>query len=296
MRDRWRWESYTLGFPGSRAPQDQWLRLPDRRLRRVREEADKPILRESVYYPFLAPGQELCAELEISFPARGRYSEKNFGLATRFPFSFLMKTRRINLAREVIVFPVVESADQFLELLPMVTGEFETFVAGRGHDLYRIREYMPDDSARHVDWKASARTGSLKVREFSREDERKLRIVFDNPAPGVLEPEVYERAVRLAASLGWHFHHEDVEVSFVAAGLEPTEDVFSFLRYLALVEPQEATPVFSRLRASEDYNLIITGRDEAAIPPALAARAYILSLSVETRLAASHPRAGLRKI
>jgi uncharacterized protein (DUF58 family) len=296
MRDRWRWESYTLGFPGSRAPQDQWLRLPDRRLRRVREEADKPILRESVYYPFLAPGQELCAELEISFPARGRYSEKNFGLATRFPFSFLMKTRRINLAREVIVFPVVESADQFLELLPMVTGEFETFVAGRGHDLYRIREYMPDDSARHVDWKASARTGSLKVREFSREDERKLRIVFDNPAPGVLESEVYERAVRLAASLGWHFHHEDVEVSFVAAGLEPTEDVFSFLRYLALVEPQEATPVFSRLRASEDYNLIITGRDEAAIPPALAARAYILSLSVETRLAASHPRAGSRKI
>lgn len=287
-RDRWRWESYTFGFPGSRAPQDQWLRLPDRRLRRVREEADKPILRESVYYPFLAPGQELCAELEISFPTRGRYSEKNFGLATRFPFSFLMKTRRINLSREVIVFPVVESADQFLELLPMVTGEFETFVAGRGYDLYRIREYMPDDSARHVDWKASARTGSLKVREFSREDERKLRIVFDNPAPGVLEPEVYERAVRLAASLGWHFHHEDVEVSFVAAGLEPTEDVFSFLRYLALVEPQEATPVFSRLRASEDYNLIITGRDEDVVPPALAARAYVLSLA--------HPRAGSRKI
>ena len=143
-------------------------------------------------------------------------------------------------------------------------------------------------------WKASARTGSLKVREFSREDERKLRIVFDNPAPGVLEPEVYERAVRLAASLGWHFHHEDVEVSFVAAGLEPTKDVFSFLRYLALVEPQEATPVFSRLRASEDYNLIITGRDEASIPSALAARAYILSLSVETRLTASHPRAGSR--
>ena len=97
-----------------------------------------------------------------------------------------MKTRRINLAREIIVYPVVEPTDQFLEVLPMVTGEFESFVRGRGYDLYRIREYMPEDSARHVDWKATARTGNLKVREFSREDERKLRIIFDNPAPGAL--------------------------------------------------------------------------------------------------------------
>jgi uncharacterized protein (DUF58 family) len=278
IKDRWQWEPYTLGLPRNRAPQNQWLRLPDRRLRRVREEAEKPILQESVYFPFLAPEQELRADLEIKFPARGRYCEKNFGLATRFPFSFLMKTRRINLAREVIVFPIVDSADQFLEVLPMVTGEFEAFVSGRGNDLYLIRDYMPDDSARHVDWKATARTGALKVREFSREDERKLRIVFDNPPPGILAPEVYERGIRLAASLGWHFHHEDVEVSFVAPGLEPTEDVFTFLRYLALVEPQEATPVFSRLRASDDYNLIVTARAKSEMPTALAARSYVISL------------------
>jgi uncharacterized protein (DUF58 family) len=274
----WRWEASTFGWPRHRAPQNQWFQLPDRRLRRAREEEEKPILQESVYFPFLAPGQELRADLEISFPARGRYCEKNFGLATRFPFAFLMKTRRINLAREVIVYPGVEPTEQFREVLPMVTGEFETFVRGRGNDLYLIRDYMPDDSARHVDWKATARTGALKVREFSREDERKLRIVFDNPAPGVLQSAVYERAVRLAASLGWHFHHEDVEVSFVAPGLEPTEDVFTFLRYLALVEPQEATPVFSRLRASEDYNLIITARDAAAMPAALAASSCVISL------------------
>jgi uncharacterized protein (DUF58 family) len=276
-KDHWGWEASTFGWPRNRAPQEQWLRLPDRRLRRVREEAGKPILEESVYFPFLAPGQELRADIEMTFPARGRYCEKNFGLATRFPFAFLMKTRQVNLAREVIVYPEVESTEQFLEVLPMVTGEFETFVRGRGNDLYLIRDYMPDDSARHVDWKATARTGALKVREFSREDERKLRVVFDNPAPGVLPPAVYERAVRLAASLGWYFHHEDVEVSFVAPGLEPTEDVFAFLRYLALVEPQEATPVFGRLRASDDYNVIITGRTAAEMPAALVARSYIIS-------------------
>jgi uncharacterized protein (DUF58 family) len=276
---RWRWEASIFAWPPNRPPKDQWLRLPDRRLRRVREEQEKPILQESIYFPFVAAGEELHADLEIAFPSRGRYAEKDFGLATRFPFAFLMKTRRINLAREVIVYPKVEPTEQFLEVLPMVTGEFETFVRGRGYDLYLIRDYMPDDSARHVDWKATARTGALKVREFSREDERKLRIVFDNPEPGILSPMVYERAVSLAASLGWHFYHEDVEVSFVAPGLEPTEDVFTFLRYLALVEPREETPVFSRLRASEDYNLIVTARPSGNLPAALATRSYVISMN-----------------
>lgn len=274
----WRWEAYTFGWPRNRAPEQQWFRMPDRRLRRVREQLERPILEQSVYFPFLAPEQELRADLELCFPERGRYREKNFGLATRFPFAFLTKTRRINLPREIVVYPVVEPTDHFLEVLPMVTGEFETFVRGRGYDLYRIREYMPEDSARHVDWKASARTGSLKVREFSREDERKLRIVFDNPAPGVLAPAVYERAVRLAASIAWHFHHEDVEVSFVAPGLEPTADVFDFLHYLALVEPQDATPVFGRLRPSEDYNLIVTAGGQADIPRAFAGTSYVISM------------------
>jgi uncharacterized protein (DUF58 family) len=275
---RWRWEAYTFGMPRNRAPEQQWLRLPDRRLRKVSVEAERPILQHAVYFPFLAPEQELTADLEMSFPARGRYQEKNFGLATRFPFAFLMKTRRIGLAREIIVYPTVEPTEQFLDVLPMVTGEFETFVRGRGYDLYRIREYMPEDSARHVDWKATARTGTLKVREFSREDERKLRIVFDNPVPGMLPPASYERAVRITASLAWHFHHEDVDVSFVAPGLEPTADVFDFLHYLALVEPVEATPVFERLRASEDYNVIVTARHRGDIPAGFATGSYVIGV------------------
>ena len=143
--------------------------------------------------------------MELCFPRRGRYQQNSFGLATRFPFAFLTKTRRVPLAREILVYPPVEPTDEFFEVLPLITGEFETFLRGRGDDLYLIREYMPEDSARHVDWKATAKSGSLKVREFSREDERKVRLIFDNPAPGSVSDEAYENAVTLAASLGWHF-------------------------------------------------------------------------------------------
>ena len=43
------------------------------------------------------------------------------------------------------------------------------------------------------------------MREFTREDERKLRVVFDNPATGAVSLEDYERGITTAASLAWHF-------------------------------------------------------------------------------------------
>ena len=119
-----------------------------------------------MYFPYIAPGESGHADVDILFRKRGRFVQNGFGLSTRFPFSFLVKTRRVPLTREIIVYPSVEPTDEFFEVLPMITGEFEVYLRGRGNDLYRIREYLPEDSARHVHWKASARTGSLKVREL----------------------------------------------------------------------------------------------------------------------------------
>jgi uncharacterized protein (DUF58 family) len=273
----WRWLPTTFGFPVGRPPERQWIRLPDRQLRRVE---DKPAVRDifegAAYFPYLPAGTEVLADLELSFEHRGRYHQDTFALATRFPFAFLTKTRSIALAREIIVYPPVEPPDEFFEVLPMITGEFETFARGRGYDLYRIREYMPEDSARHVDWKATAKSGSLKVREYSREDERKLRIVFDNPEPAAVSPKAYENAVALAASLGWHFAGEDTEVSFVAQEYQGGADVYQFLTYLATVEPRALPSVVESLKISDDYNVILTTRPRGTIPTALWACSYFI--------------------
>jgi len=273
----WRLMPATFGFPLGRPPEKQWIRLPDRLLRRVAENAPPPnIFEGSAYFPYIPAGSELTADLELRFERRGRYQQESFGLATRFPFAFLTKTRRVPLAREIIVYPPVEPTDEFFEVLPLITGEFETFARGRGYDLYRIREYMPEDSARHVDWKATAKSGSLKVREFSREDERKLRIVFDNPDAGIVSTKAYENAVVLAASLGWHFAGENTEISFVAQGYSGGGDIYRFLAYLAVVEPQSSPSVLDRLEVSDDYNIILTTRVRGTIPTALWACSYFV--------------------
>src|SRR5271163_2413108 len=236
----WQWAPTTFAVLPGRPPEKQWMRFRDYKLRRVPKiKAPPSIFEGAAYFPYIPAGSELKADLDLRFDRRGCYQQKTFGLATRFPFAFLNKTRHVPLGREIIVYPRIEPTDEFFEVLPMITGEFETFARGRGDDLYLIREYTPEDSARHVDWKATAKSGSLKVREFSREDERKLRIVFDNPAAGVLSEKSYEDQVALAASLSWHFAGEDAEVSFVAPGYDGASDLHEFLAQLAVIEPQK---------------------------------------------------------
>lgn len=257
-------------WPPKAPPEKQWLKIPDLYLSRVVIPAVRAdILKDSVYFPYIPPKTSASAEVELAFAVRGRFVQDGFGVSTRFPFSFLSKTRRIALKREIIVYPQVEPTDELFQVLPMITGEFESFVAGRGYDLYRIREYLPEDSARHVDWKATAKTGALKVREFTKEDERRLRIVFDNPAPAEVSPEHYEKYVTLAASLGWHFSGENTELSFAADEALYSPDVYGFLRYLALVQPRKGQSILDSLPLSDDYNVIFTSRARGSIPTPL---------------------------
>lgn len=303
IRKQWKWERTTFTFPLNRAPENQWVRLRDWRVRRVEVTPPPPgIFEGMIYFPYLPPGADLSADLELCFDRRGRYCESSFGVATRFPFAFLTKTREVALVREILVYPAIQPPDELFEILPLVRGEWESFQRGRGSDLYRIREYMPEDSARHVDWKATAKSGSLKVREFSREDERKLCIVFDNPPAGLISGPAYERAVNLAASLAWHFSSQDAEVSFALSGHGRGTDVHEFLARLAVIEaqPDSKRPdrpqtgnlrdvlredVFKKdvlreidLGSTGEYNIVLTARPRGSLPTALWNCSYFLFL------------------
>jgi len=289
---QWQWEATTFAFPFNRPKEEQWLRLPDRRLKRVLVVPPPPgIFQGMAYFPFLPPRAEASADLHLQFDRRGCYREDSFGLATRFPFAFLTKTRHVLLKREVLVYPRVEPSDEVFEILPLVRGEWESFVRGRGSDLYRIREYMPEDSARHVDWKATAKSGSLKVREFAREDERKLCIAFENPEVGVVSEESYERAVELAASLAWHFSTQEAEVSYLIPGRPRSRDLHEFLAWLATVSPVGSKPSKGEAKAvvsdplrelssgDDEFNIVITGRARGTVPTALWNSSYFVFLT-----------------
>jgi len=269
------WVATTFPVPPWRPPERQWLQLPDRKLRRVNISEPSGVFHESAYFPLLLPGTQSQAEVKLKFRRRGRYQER-FSLSTRFPFAFLIKKRRVALAREVLVWPETVDSQEVIELLPVLSGKCEAYLRGRGTDLYRIREYLPEDSARHVDWKATAKSGSVKVREFAREDDRRLRLVFDNPSPSEIPAQDYERMVSLAASVARRLSEENVFVTFVSQEHQSTNDAVGFLDYLATACPQKQPSILDSLSGSADYSLVITARKRGTIPPVLWASSYFL--------------------
>ncbi|HVJ04040.1 MAG TPA: DUF58 domain-containing protein [Candidatus Saccharimonadales bacterium] len=276
-RPRWRWQRTNFVFPPARTGRKALVRWPDLSYVKTHPARQQPpVFEQTVYFPYLPGRHRQSAELNLCFPQRGRYAQRGIGISTRFPFSFLSKTRTVALNQEVLVFPSVEPTDEMLEVLPMITGELETNQRGRGSDLYRIRDYEPEDSARHVDWKATAKSGELKVREYTREDERRVCIIFDNPAPGVLDHEHYERCINLAASISWHFFQENTELSFAAPSLAEDNDVYSFLEYLATCEPKHSAEFLATLPDSGRYNIVITACPRGQIPTELWESSYVL--------------------
>jgi len=269
-RPVWQWRRTEFVYPPSSTGRKPIVRWPDLAFARVAPpRRTPPVFEQSVYFPYLPPRHSQSAELKLCFPRRGIYAQRGVGIATRFPFSFLTKTRSMPLSREVLVYPSVEPTDEVLAVLPALRGEMETHYRGRGSDLYRIRDYQPEDSARHVDWKATAKSGELKVREYTREDERSVRMIFDNPAPGLLNEAQYERAINAAASIAWRFFEENTALSFAAPGLVPDADIYAFLEYLALASPQQDDEFLLTVGSGGQYNVIITACPHGRIPTLL---------------------------
>jgi uncharacterized protein (DUF58 family) len=271
--------------------------LPSFSLRVVGDDKKnaRPILAQPVYFPFIPRRASASQRVELVFPRRGVCRQDAFGIRTRFPFGFLEKTRRVESPREVVVYPSVAPTEEFYEILPLVSGEMESAQRGRGHDLYSIRDYETCDSARFVDWKATARTAELKVREFTREDERQVVLVLDpflhagedgRPLGPALE-EKFERGVTFCACLAWHFYEINSEIEFrTDRGIAPmapaTENIYVILRELALVEPRRADGGPNALAGvstePHKFKIILTSQPRGTIPTPLWSSSYIVFL------------------
>lgn len=251
------WKQTEFRFPPGRKQGREWFRLSDWRLERSKpaSSTESPSI-DPVYFPFLPGKSSSRADVSLTFPRRGVYRQRALAVSTRFPFSYVKKTRKVSLEREVIVLPDVSAAERVAQQLPSLAGDYESAVRGHGHDLYRIRGHVAGDSARTVDWKATARAGGLMVREFTRDDDRRVRIVFDNPVMAAISAEDYEEMVSAAASLAWEFSRSEIGMEFVAPEHHST-DVLDFLEYLAVVSPA-AQPGHLPELADDAFTIVFT--------------------------------------
>jgi hypothetical protein len=250
--------------------------------------AQRQILEAPVYVPYIPHRSAVTQHVELTFPARGRYTQEGFRVSTKFPFGLLLKAHEVASKQEILVLPNVQPTEEFYEILPLIGGEIESFFKGRGHDLYAIRDYNESDSARHVDWKATAKAQQLKVREYTREDERRLVLVFDASLSGIDEKALaqFEKGVNFCACLAWHFYEIDAQMQFIADGFETLmapagEIIYPVLESLALAEPNPGDSSIEDLQkriasAARGFHIIVTNRPQGSIPTHLWGDSYLV--------------------
>jgi uncharacterized protein (DUF58 family) len=250
-----------------------------------------------VYFPYLPKSERLQQTVPMTFSRRGLYRQDTFKIVTRFPFGFLQKARRVDLKTEAVVYPSVTPTNELVEILPGIQGALESLSKGRGQDLYALRGYVANDSVRHVHWKASARFGSLMVREFTREEDCRVLLVLDPHITSVLKPgskpttqtaaERFERAITLCAALTWHFYERNAMMQFRSAGVEtrlaPAEEtVFAILKHLALAQPLPPDPehklIMDLAASPELFKIIVTSQPRGSIPASIWHSSYVVFL------------------
>ncbi len=144
----------------------------------------------------LRPGRDLIEERVLTPVARGRSEAWRFDFRVAGPWGLCWRQHRRDLEWGTIVFPRLK--DAALKALPSQSrmrreaGQRQTRRIGEGRLFESLREWVPGDELRSVDWKATARRGKLISRQY--EDERRQRVMLVLDAGRMLTAETDGRA------------------------------------------------------------------------------------------------------
>jgi uncharacterized protein (DUF58 family) len=263
-----------------------------------RQRYNKRPLAYFTYVPHHASAEQRVEQL---FSKRGHVLINGFELSTRFPFGFFRFHRRLRARNvDIVVYPKPEPIGDELHLLPTYAGQMASLRRGVGQDLFSLRDYQPQDDLRHIDWKATARSCNLTVREFTSEDERRITIVLDTKDPDDSDQQSFlqrfEAGITQTASLLKHFIDERAEVRLLlgnesgryGSGLK---HLYQCLQRLALVSPHkqnggmrpaafEADPesVKDDNVFDEDFAIVLTTAPPGSIPAKIWRASHVIYL------------------
>lgn len=127
------------------------------------------IQNQELFFPFIEAGKSASKHVDMTFEQRGRHTLGLISLNSAFPFNFFVRYKWYNEESSFVVFPRLQQCKlfSFYEKERHSKGEYSSDTAGSDSDIISIREYVPGDPIKYINWKATARTGELKTKELS---------------------------------------------------------------------------------------------------------------------------------
>lgn len=233
----------------------------------------------------LAPG-ETCEEIFVVPTERRGVTQVGPATSVRGdPLGLLRRVAASSRAYELIVHPRTVGLDPFGSgLLRDLEGLVSRDLSVSDLAFHALREYAPGDDRRYVHWRTSARAGRLMVRQFQDTRRSTLCVVADGRTDGYEDPEQFETALEVAASLALRACRDNLTATVVAAGPAASGSVphllLDALSRAALAEAcpdlrQQAVQVASR-GADVSFAMLVSGsgrsvedlqRAASAFPP-----------------------------
>lgn len=225
-------------------PESTWTGR-DLDVRKILAESDAAVQREQLAMRTrLDPRGEARLEWVFKPEKRGALRVELASVGSLFPFGFLKKAVGTELRAEVIVWPApVEYRRQAVASLRRPAGGERVPRAGSGGDLLSLRRYEAGDSHRLIHWKASARTRTLLVRQFSAESAEGFSLWLRTEAVVWSRPEQFETLVSFCATLAEDLFRAGRLTSVAIDDAPPmpvrrVPDLEAFLDRLAVIQPR----------------------------------------------------------
>ena len=121
-----------------------------------------------------------AARLTLRFPAQQR-GEHNIGtvcLTSTYPLGFMRFLKRFTSSQSYIVYPKPAGDVQLPSSFVRRRASGPLTDLGEGDDFAGVRDYVPGESQRHIDWKAVARGQPLMTKQFAAEAEGVVYLDF----------------------------------------------------------------------------------------------------------------------
>ena len=165
-------------------------------------------------------------EAQIAVPRRrGRSTAGWLALRSRGPLGFGQRQWKVALPWDVIVYPAMPASRLKASIAEATrrreAGQRRARRLGEGQQFESLREWVPGDDTRFIDWKATAKRQKVMARQFEEERRQQVMLVLD--AGRLLTADVagqsrMELAVRAALWLAFaaNRHDDDVGVMVVS--------------------------------------------------------------------------------
>jgi uncharacterized protein (DUF58 family) len=172
----------------------------------------------------LGPGQSARIRYKVRCPLRGHYTIGPVSVRYRNAFNLFVTESQLEDRTDITVFPQVREIEEALlrsDVPKMYTGATTLKTPGPGMEFYSLREYLPSDAFRSINWKAFARTGELMVNEKTRDAVTDVFIILDTrdvSRIGTVLKNPLEMGTIAAASISSYFIRRRDSVALVTYG------------------------------------------------------------------------------